>query len=155
MQKEVKAALITGGASVVAAIVTAFLTASPIAHSAARSGIADEIESDRTKQTIRQIVQLEVDKLAVLSAGIVDASGSVEAWKGINVSAFANNNDGTTKVNFGVPFKDVNPIVLATPLESETIVDIAKVDTTGFIVQGRDVGSQPTRRRTVKFSLSL
>src|SRR5262245_19610391 len=73
----------------------------------AREGLREEAAA-----TAKRVVQLEIEKLRVSCAGSVTADGVVKSYKGIPFSV-TREPEGRFRINFTVPFKDIDPIVVA------------------------------------------
>lgn len=100
---------------------------------------AEEIRRD-TRELVTRQIQLEIEKLIVSSAGSVTSDGRVHSYRGTPFTV-TREAEGRFRVNFIVPFKNAEPIVVATSLDKGMVIDIVSVDKTGFTIQGISVAS--------------
>ena len=147
----VKSAMITSGGTISAAIITALFTlfaansnARSTAKSTAVTAVSNEVAvaTDQVRveieQTATRLIQAHVEKLMVSSAGSVSERGRVEYVKG-NPFTVSREAEGRFRVNFPIPFNNLAPIVVATPVGSSTVVHVLDIDTTGFSIQGHSL----------------
>ncbi|MFX0201307.1 MAG: hypothetical protein ACFFCW_34750 [Candidatus Hodarchaeota archaeon] len=115
------------------------------------SQVKEEIRFE-TEDIVRRTIQLEIEKLMVSSAGSISKEGRVEYIKGVPFTA-TREADGRFRINFLVPFPDLKPIVVATPVDSETLINVIDVDKTGFSVQGISINNNTKRHAAFNFIL--
>lgn len=124
MKEQVRIAAITGIASVISALGAAWISIVP--------QVDKKIST--SESNVRNIIQMEIDRLEVSTAGAITSQGTVIHDKGFPFSA-VREPEGRFRVNYFRPFKTM-PIVVASPVDSQTLINILHADRTGFSVEG-------------------